>query len=292
MLFLDLLTHEDAVRLDNLSTLYYMAPLACGFIAVGFFVLEYPTLNLSSYTYTDPQSQQLVEAAFPAYLPVLLIVNAALAFALNLSIVLFVSNVGIMSMTLAGILKDVLVVLLSVLLFGAFSRVSFMQIIGYSLSLLGLVVYKELKTADGRLSSTCARMQTMLCGWGTTDTGLWQSIPHVSHATTSPAKPSGRWHVRTKIVSDFFSTVSRELKLYCCLCRICVGDGTNASHSASASDMSSTDRNVSDHEYIYNSVLSTEDESVTGIEMHDMSLEDPDLSDNGNNPFSQQRGLA
>lgn len=46
-------------------------------------------------------------------------------------------------LTLSGVLKDVLLVLFSVVFFG--SPVSFLQIIGYTIALLGLVAFKTPK---------------------------------------------------------------------------------------------------------------------------------------------------
>jgi len=89
---------------------------------------------------------------YPWWFPLLLLANAMLAFVLNLSIVLLVTNVGIMVMTLAGIFKDVLVVTMSVFLFGAFSTVTTFQVVGYGISLVGLTLYKELKKPDGEVT--------------------------------------------------------------------------------------------------------------------------------------------
>jgi len=169
MLFLDQLTQE--VKLDNLSTLYYMAPLSCGFIFIGFLIFEFSTFHGTYYTYKDPvgadPTLDIIEF-YPWYFPLLLLANAMLAFVLNLSIVLLVTNVGIMGMTLAGILKDVLVVILSVIVFGAFSKVTDFQIVGYGISLTGLTLYKELKKPDGELTRWLARVV--------------QTLEHASHA--------------------------------------------------------------------------------------------------------------
>lgn len=163
MVFLDQLTQE--VKLDNLSTLYYMAPLSCGFIFIGFMIFEYSTFHGTYYTYQDPlgadPALEIIEY-YPWYFPLLLLANGILAFALNLSIVLLVTNAGIMAMTLAGILKDVLVVILSVFLFGAFSKVTDFQVVGYGISLTGLTLYKELKKPDGGVTRWLARVAQTL----------------------------------------------------------------------------------------------------------------------------------
>jgi len=100
MLFMDQLTLE--VKLDNLSTIYYLSPISALLIGVGFVFIELPTF----------------EYEFTSGFMLVLLCNCILAFALNLAVVLFVTNIGIVGMTLAGILKDVSVVVLGVVLFG------------------------------------------------------------------------------------------------------------------------------------------------------------------------------
>ena len=148
MLFLDLLTIN--VKLDNLSTIYYMAPMSAIMIMIGFFLFEYNTFHPYEYevlmpiensplaspaelttnspishAYSSDMSDRngliITHVPYPNYFWFILLGNSFLAFALNLSIVLFVSNVGIMAMTLAGILKDVTVVAISALIFGMYS---------------------------------------------------------------------------------------------------------------------------------------------------------------------------
>ncbi len=151
MLFLDLLTIE--VKLDNLSTLYYVAPVSGVLISIGFYFFEYGNFDFYKFdvTHTSNGFTQVIQEDYPSSLGFILLANAFLAFALNLSIVLFVSNVGIFQMALAGIFKDVSVVVLSAVTFGSFSKVTMTQAVGYSCSLIGLILYKEYKKGDSSL---------------------------------------------------------------------------------------------------------------------------------------------
>lgn len=69
-----------------------------------------------------------------------LIVNASTAFALNVAVVFLIGCASSLVLTLSGVLKDILLVVGSVVLMG--STVTFTQILGYSIALMGLVVFK------------------------------------------------------------------------------------------------------------------------------------------------------
>jgi len=117
------------VKLDSLSTLYYLAPISALFIFIMFLFLEAP-----SFPYE--------RIATPSFASVLLL-NACLAFSLNLAIILLIANTGSLTMALAGLVKDMLIVVFSILIFG--SPVTTQQYVGYSISLFGLFLYRKFK---------------------------------------------------------------------------------------------------------------------------------------------------
>ena len=135
MVLMDHLTVD--VKLDTLSTLYYMAPLASLFIGLGFLAFE-------SRDFFCTEGGGVDMLLWSPALCMALFLNASLAMALNCIIVLFITHAGIMTMSLAGIAKDILVVGLSVLFF-KHSIVTFPQLVGYTISLVGLVCYREHK---------------------------------------------------------------------------------------------------------------------------------------------------
>lgn len=126
MNFLDSLLLD--VKLDTLSTLYYLAPFSACFIFLGFIVIEAPHFPFERF---DP--------AFTF----ILIINAAVAFSLNLAVILLVSNSSALTMSLAGLLKDVCIVASSVVVFGA--PLTAGQVLGYGISMCGLGLYREFK---------------------------------------------------------------------------------------------------------------------------------------------------
>ena len=74
------------------------------------------------------------------YSPLMLISNAAIAFLLNIAAVFLVGAGSGLVLTLAGVFKDILLITGSVLIFGA--QITPVQVVGYSIALLGLILYK------------------------------------------------------------------------------------------------------------------------------------------------------
>lgn len=129
------------VKLDALSTLYYMAPLICTFIAIGFFTFEAGHFFSEGGGIEKLQSTSFVVCLF---------LNASVAMLLNCIAVLFITNVGLMIMSLVGIGKDIAMVGISAYFFMN-SVLTPMQVGGYSVSLLGLYLYREHKKDAERL---------------------------------------------------------------------------------------------------------------------------------------------
>ncbi|GFZ48365.1 LOW QUALITY PROTEIN: hypothetical protein JCM24511_06113 [Saitozyma sp. JCM 24511] len=70
----------------------------------------------------------------------LLLVNGALAFALNIAGVLLIDSAGSVVLTLSGVCKDILLITLSVLILG--SAIAPIQVLGYMVALTGLISFR------------------------------------------------------------------------------------------------------------------------------------------------------
>eukprot|EP01037_Dinobryon_pediforme_P037368 gene37368-44821_t len=106
------------LKLDPLSTLYYVAPLC--FVFVSFFLA-------------------------------VLLINGLVAFTLNIAVVMLIGNTSALVLTLAGIFKDLMLVCLSMVVFS--SPVTQLQFLGYAVALLGLNLHKEFKKAPERFNA-------------------------------------------------------------------------------------------------------------------------------------------
>ncbi|KAJ1422745.1 triose-phosphate transporter family-domain-containing protein [Ochromonadaceae sp. CCMP2298] len=136
------------LKLDPLSSLYYIAPLCCFFIGVACLIFEAADLPLERMQTTD--------------FMVIMLINGAVAFTLNVAVVLLIGNTSALVLTLAGIIKDILLVFLSVTVFG--SPVTPLQYAGYGLALLGLNLHKQYKKNPDRIAQLLGYILT--CGLG------------------------------------------------------------------------------------------------------------------------------
>lgn len=134
------------LKLDPLSSLYYIAPLCSVFIGLLCLYFEFQDLPFERMQTMDFMS--------------IMLVNGFVAFTLNVAVVLLISNTSALVLTLAGIIKDILLVFLSVVVFG--STVTPLQYAGYGIALLGLNLHKEYKKNPERISQLITYM--LSCG--------------------------------------------------------------------------------------------------------------------------------
>ncbi|KAM3438740.1 hypothetical protein MY4824_003042 [Beauveria thailandica] len=119
-----LLSHPE-LNMDPMVSLYYYAPACALFNGVLTAVIEAPDMRLSDFS----------NVGVP-----MLLANAFVAFLLNVSIVLLLGKTSAVALTMSAILKDILLVFASMVLFG--DPVSGQQFIGYSIAMGGLIYYK------------------------------------------------------------------------------------------------------------------------------------------------------
>ncbi|CRG91009.1 putative sugar phosphate/phosphate translocator At4g32390 [Talaromyces islandicus] len=118
------LLSSDEFNMDPLVSLYYFAPVCALMNGAVAMAVELPRLKLDDIWDVGVG---------------VLLANATVAFLLNISVVFLISKTSSLVMRLCGILKDILIVISSMILWN--SPVTSMQAGGYSISLLGLVYY-------------------------------------------------------------------------------------------------------------------------------------------------------
>lgn len=84
-----------------------------------------------------------------------LLANAWVAFMLNVSVVFLIGKTSGLTLTLCGVLKDILLVCLSILIWG--TVLSNLQIFGYSIALLGMLYFKTSADQRKELIGTATR---------------------------------------------------------------------------------------------------------------------------------------
>lgn len=122
-------------KLDALTYVLLVMPWCAMFLLAGWFSLAfvYP-----STFFAIPHMHDLY-----TWWPYLL-VNSLLAFALNVVVALFIKHSQAVSFILVGILKDAMIVMMG----AVFLRevITFLQLIGFSLQILGILIWSILKT--------------------------------------------------------------------------------------------------------------------------------------------------
>jgi len=113
------------LKMDPLVSLYWFAPVCAA-------------LNACLVPFYEGWAP--FELVWERLGPVILFSNASCAFALNIAVVFLIGCASSLVLTLSGVLKDILLVVGSVLLLG--STVTFVQLVGYGIALAGLVVFK------------------------------------------------------------------------------------------------------------------------------------------------------
>ncbi|KAI9143658.1 triose-phosphate transporter family-domain-containing protein [Paraphysoderma sedebokerense] len=114
-------------KMDPLSSLYYFAPVCAFFNSIAFLLYEYPTIS----------SADIADLGL-----FVLLSNASIAFGLNVAVVFLIGCTSSLVLTLSGVLKDILLICFSMIVFH--SRTSATQIFGYSIALVALVKYKTM----------------------------------------------------------------------------------------------------------------------------------------------------
>ncbi|KAJ5266988.1 sugar phosphate/phosphate translocator [Penicillium angulare] len=112
-------------KMDPMVSLYYFAPICAVMNGAVALFLEFPRVTM--------------EQVYGVGIWILL-ANAMCAFLLNVSVVFLIGKTSSLVMTLCGVLKDILLVAASMMLWN--TPVTALQFFGYSIALIGLVYYK------------------------------------------------------------------------------------------------------------------------------------------------------
>lgn len=112
-------------KMDPLVSLYYFAPV-CAF------------MNLSVALFWEVPSVTM-EQVYAVGLWTLLL-NASIAFMLNVSVVFLIGKTSGLVLTLCGVLKDILLVIASVIIWG--TMISTLQVFGYSIAIAGMLWFR------------------------------------------------------------------------------------------------------------------------------------------------------
>lgn len=112
-------------KMDPLVSLYYFAPVCAAMNFIIFLFTEAGTVTMGD----------IERVGF-----FILFLNALVAFGLNVAVVFLIGKTSSLVLTLCGVLKDILLVAFSMIVWS--TTVTFIQFVGYGIALGGLVFYK------------------------------------------------------------------------------------------------------------------------------------------------------
>ncbi|GFZ11552.1 nucleotide-sugar transporter family protein [Actinidia rufa] len=125
------LLQKKGLTLKPITSLYYIASCSFMFLCVPWYFLEKPGMEVSQ-----------IQFNFWIFFS-----NAICALALNFSIFLVIGRTGAVTIRVAGVLKDWILIALSTVVFPE-STITGLNIIGYAIALSGVVMYNYLKVKD------------------------------------------------------------------------------------------------------------------------------------------------
>ncbi|XP_031401740.1 probable sugar phosphate/phosphate translocator At3g17430 isoform X1 [Punica granatum] len=129
------LLQKKGLTLNPITSLYYIAPCSFVFLFVPWYLLEKPEMEVSQ-----------IQFNFWIFFS-----NALCALALNFSIFLVIGRTGAVTIRVAGVLKDWILIALSTVIFPE-STITGLNIVGYAIALCGVVMYNYIKVRDVRAS--------------------------------------------------------------------------------------------------------------------------------------------
>jgi hypothetical protein len=128
-----IILNSEKLKMNSITTLYYVSPACFVFLLVPFCFLEMPK-------YLDQDTEVNLSQ------PHVLFLNALTAFALNIAVYLLIGKTSALTMNVAGVVKDWLLIAISSIVFDA--PVTKLQLFGYAISFLGVMYYNYSKYKD------------------------------------------------------------------------------------------------------------------------------------------------
>lgn len=140
LIFVEIFVKRKGLNLNPISMMYYVSPCSAVCLLIPWIFLEMPKLEaIGSWNF---------------YIPLVLTLNSLCTFALNISVFLVISHTSALTIRVAGVVKDWVVVLLSALLF-ADTKLTPINLFGYAVAISGVAAYNnhKLKKEAPRVNS-------------------------------------------------------------------------------------------------------------------------------------------
>ncbi|KAK8941110.1 putative sugar phosphate/phosphate translocator [Platanthera zijinensis] len=129
LIFMEIFIKRKGIRLNSISVMYYVSPCSAFCLFIPWLFLDKPKMDSAG-----PWN-------FP---PVILLLNCLCTFALNLSVYLVISRTSALTIRVAGVVRDWVVVLFSAVIFSD-TKLTGINLVGYGIAIAGVVAYNNHK---------------------------------------------------------------------------------------------------------------------------------------------------
>ncbi|XP_042039758.1 probable sugar phosphate/phosphate translocator At3g14410 isoform X1 [Salvia splendens] len=130
LIFMEIFVKRKGLKLNPISMMYYVSPCSAVCLLIPWIFLEMPKMDARA-TWSFKQ-------------PLILTLNSLCTFALNISVFLVISHTSALTIRVAGVVKDWVVVLVSALIF-ADTTLTPINLFGYAVAIAGVVAYNNHK---------------------------------------------------------------------------------------------------------------------------------------------------
>ncbi|KAK1780387.1 triose-phosphate transporter family-domain-containing protein [Copromyces sp. CBS 386.78] len=161
LIMIQVLLNGDGQKMDPLVSLYYFAPVCASMNFLVALVTEVPSFRIADLYNTGLWC---------------LLLNAVVAFMLNISSVCLIGKTSGLVMTLTGILKNILLVGASVMIWQ--TSITALQFLGYAIALAGLVYYS---LGRDQIVEIATQLWTFL-------RNVWENSPAYSSVSSSSSE--------------------------------------------------------------------------------------------------------
>ncbi|CCC13256.1 unnamed protein product [Sordaria macrospora k-hell] len=165
LIMIQVLLKGDGQKMDPLVSLYYFAPVCASMNFLVALVTEVPSFRIADLYNTGLWC---------------LLLNAVVAFMLNISSVCLIGKTSGLVMTLTGILKNILLVGASVMIWQ--TSITPLQFLGYAIALAGLVYYS---LGRDQIVEIATQLWTFL-------RNVWENSPVYSSVSSSSEEGNGQ----------------------------------------------------------------------------------------------------
>lgn len=128
LMLVQVLMNSQGYTLNPIQSLYYVSPACLICLSIPFFILEFPIIRSTDTWVARPP---------------IMIANAATAFCLNLAVFLLIGKTSALTMNIAGVIKDWMLIWMSMRMFTA--PVTVLNLAGYTVAFLGVCWYNYTK---------------------------------------------------------------------------------------------------------------------------------------------------